>query len=84
MDIMMLDFDQWLEIGMRAGFVSPPVCHTHDGVPMSITEEADFMEGSDPCIHVMRCYESKEMKEAVEANSFTITEMRNPFRGEFN
>jgi hypothetical protein len=51
---------------------------------MSITEEADFMEGQDPCIHVMRCYESKEMKEAVEANSFAIIEMRNPFRGEFN
>ena len=42
MDIMQLDFDQWLEIGVRSGWVSPPVCYTHDGLPTSVTEDAEF------------------------------------------
>jgi hypothetical protein len=73
-------FDEWLEIGMKAGWVSPPVCETHDGTPMSITEEAEYLDGSDPCIFVMRTYESPEHKEAVEANSPAAV-WRNPFRG---
>ena len=51
MDIMELDFDQWLEIGVRSGWVSPPVCYTHDGLPTSVTEDAEFEDGSDPCVH---------------------------------
>jgi hypothetical protein len=44
---MELDFDQWLEIGVRSGWVSPPVCYTHDGLPTSVTEDAEFEDGSD-------------------------------------
>jgi hypothetical protein len=68
MDIMELDFDQWLEIGVRSGWVSPPVCYTHDGLPTSVTEDAEFEDGSDPCVHIMRCYESQAHKEAIELN----------------
>ena len=45
---------------------------------MSITEEAEFEDGSDPCIHMMRCYESQEHKEAIESNYSPAT-WRNPF-----
>jgi hypothetical protein len=78
-DIMKLSFDQWLEIGLRAGFTTPPVCSTHDGIPMTISEDAEFMDGSDPCVYVMRCYESNEVREAVEANCSAVI-WRNPYR----
>ena len=37
MDVMKLSMEQWLEIGLRAGYVSPPVCMNHDGFPTTIT-----------------------------------------------
>lgn len=81
MDIMTISYDQWLEIGLRSGWVSPPICETHDGPPTSITEEAEFIDGSDPCLFVMRVYESEEHREAVEANCPAAV-WRNPFREE--
>jgi hypothetical protein len=78
-----MTYDQWLEIGLRAGWVSPPVCASHDGLPTSITEDAEYIDGSDPCMFVMRAYESPEHKEAVEANCFAAV-WRNPFRGQDN
>ena len=83
MELLSFDFETWLEIGIRAGYVSPPVCTTHDGIPMSITEEAEFEDGSDPCIHMMRCYESPEHKEAIESN-YSPALWRNPFRDDIN
>ena len=60
-------FDSWLEFGYKAGWVGAPVCYTHDGLPTSALEDEDFEE-SDPCIHIIRCYEDDETKLAVEAN----------------
>ena len=79
MDVMQLEFTQWLEIGVRNGFVSPPVCYTHDGVPTTLTEDTEFEEGSDPCLHIMRCYESPDQKESVELN-FSPAVWRNNYR----
>lgn len=45
---------------------------------MTITEDAEFMDGSDPCVYVMRCYESDEEREAVEANCSSVL-WRNPY-----
>ena len=81
MDIMELDFDNWLEIGVRSGWVSPPVCYTHDGLPTSVTEDAEFEDGSDPCVHIMRCYESQAHKEAIELN-YSPAIWRNAFPDE--
>lgn len=78
---MFPDFSTWLKAGMDNGWISPPVCYTHDGIPMSITEDAEFTDGSDPCIHIIRCYEDRQQKEQIEANSFQ-TVWRNPFRNE--
>lgn len=62
-----LDFEEWLKLGVEAGWIGAPVCHTHDGLPLSAAEEAEFEE-SDPCVHILRLYEDAESKAAVEAN----------------
>ncbi len=63
-----VDFDEWLEEGYVRGWIGPPVCETHDGMPMSDEELAEFDNGSDPCIHILRLYEDKESKDAVECS----------------
>lgn len=62
-----MDYDQWLLIGQKNNWVGPAVCYTHDGLPTSEAEDNEFSEG-DPCIHILRLYESKEIKDAVEDN----------------
>jgi hypothetical protein len=79
MDISNLSLEEWLEIGLKAEFVSPPVCMMHDGLPTTITEDAEMLDGSDPCVFLMRLYESPEHKEAIEAN-VPATKWRNPYR----
>lgn len=63
-----MELDEWLRYGMERNWCGPPVCSTHDGVPTSDSEESEFDEGSDPCIHVIRMYPDKETKLAVEIN----------------
>lgn len=63
-----IDFNDWLKIGMDNGFVGPPVCETHDGLPTSQDEDEEFEDGADPCIHVLRLYQDVEAKAAVERN----------------
>ena len=46
--------DEWLKIGIEEGFCSPPLCSTHDGMPMTEEEDADFEDGGDPCIPAVR------------------------------
>lgn len=66
--IQPLDFDTWLAQGMNLGWCGPAVCQTHDGTPVSEGEEAEFDEGYDPCLHILRLYADQETKEAVEVN----------------
>lgn len=54
---MMIDFDEWLGVGRENGWVSLPVCSTHDIVPLTELEASEFDEGGDPCVHVLRLYE---------------------------
>ena len=79
MDVTELTLEEWLEIGLKAGFTSPPICMMHDGLPTTITEDAEMLDGSDPCVFLMRLYESPEHKEAIEANN-SATQWRNPYR----
>lgn len=79
MDLTQITFDAWMEIGLVRGFVGPPVCSTHDGIPMTTDEEHEFEEGFDPCIHVIRPYESAEQRENIERNH-PATIFRNPLR----
>jgi hypothetical protein len=78
-DIMTISFDQWIEIGLRSGWVSPPICESHDGPALTISEEAEFFDGSDPCVFFMRVYHSDEHRQAVEENCPAAV-WRNPFR----
>ncbi len=61
---MMNDFDEWLAIGKANKWVSDSVCSTHDSIPVTPDEDAEFEEG-DPCIHVLRLFESPEDYDAV-------------------
>ena len=64
-----LDFDAWLAYGYQQGFCGPAVCETHDGLPTSAVEDSDAEEsGEYPCIHILRLYESKDVKAEVEEN----------------
>jgi hypothetical protein len=77
MDLSKIDFDTWMEIGLHRGFVGPPVCSTHDGIPYTLEEEEEFEDGLDPCVHVIRPYSSLEEKKSVEENHPPTT-WRNP------
>jgi hypothetical protein len=67
-----LDFEEWLRIGLRNAWGGPPVCYTHDGLPLSEAEDEEFSEG-DPCIHIIRLYESGQHKKDVEDNHSAST-----------
>lgn len=56
--------EEWMEYGWRHGWCSPPVCEVHDGLPMSDEES----EEDEPCLHVIRLYESPEHKAAIESD----------------
>lgn len=62
-----MDFDTWLQEGIKNAWVGPAVCYTHDGLPTTPEEDEEFEE-SDPCIHILRLYDGVEMKLAVEEN----------------
>lgn len=59
-------FQEWLEQGYRNGWVGPPVCEIHDGFPMSEDELSELDAGNDPCMHMLRLYETAEHKAAIE------------------
>ena len=63
-----LSFDEWMKIGIERGWCGPPVCYTHDGLPTTEADDAEWDSGSDPCIHIIRLYEDAEHKKAVEEN----------------
>jgi hypothetical protein len=60
-----MTLDEWVKFGYAQGWVSPPVCQTHDGTPMSKSEDDAFNTG-DPCIRIMRLYDNAEHKGAIE------------------
>lgn len=65
---MALTFDEWMAFGITKGWCGPPVCYTHDGLPMAEQEDMEFAEGQDPCLHIVRLYEDNEMKNKIEEN----------------
>lgn len=48
--------DEWIDLGVEQGWCSQPVCATHDGVPNTFDEDAEWDEGGDPCQHVVRLW----------------------------
>jgi hypothetical protein len=45
------------------------VCYSHDGVPMTATEIEELDTGEEPCLHVIRLYESMDQKKGCEAQN---------------
>jgi hypothetical protein len=74
-----LTFELWLEVGVRQGWATAPVCYTHDGLPMTSEEEQELYEG-DPCIHIIRLCETPEEQAAIEADH-TPSQWRRSNRG---
>ena len=63
-----ISFDQWMAYGISKGWCGPPVCYVHDGLPTTPQEDDEWIEGNDPCMHIVRMYEDDEQKLAVEEN----------------
>jgi hypothetical protein len=53
-------FETWLAEGRRKGWITGPVCATHEGIPATEDEEAAWEEGHDPCHHVLRLWSEGE------------------------
>jgi hypothetical protein len=50
-----LGIRDWLKIGIDKGWVTEAFCNTHDGDPYMTDEEAaDWEDGGDPCMHVVK------------------------------
>ena len=61
-----MTFDEWIKAGLREGFCGPPVCYTHDGLPMSNQEDDSWNDGDEPCLHIIRLYSDAEHKASIE------------------
>lgn len=64
----MVEMDQttWLRYGWEKGWAGPPICYTHDGLPMSNDELEDWDNGEDICISIIRLYDDQKHRLAVE------------------
>ena len=62
-----LTAEKWIEYGIKRGWCGPPVCATHDGIPMTEDEELE-MEQYDPCLTIIRLYDDEMMRDEVEQN----------------
>ena len=49
-------FWDWLSYGIEKGWVSEPVCGTHDVIPQTVEGTRAWNDGQDPCEHVVRLW----------------------------
>lgn len=61
-------FEDWLLLGMNNGWISKPVCSTHDGLPTTHEEDTEWEDGGDPCIYAVRLFADDAERKAVEDN----------------
>jgi hypothetical protein len=53
----MNDFDDWYQLGIDKGWISPGFCFTHDGdAYMNEEEEKAWEDGGDPCCPVVKVF----------------------------
>jgi hypothetical protein len=52
-----VSFEEWVRIGIENNYSGPPVCYTHDALPMSDAEGRQWLENPDICLLVMRVYD---------------------------
>jgi hypothetical protein len=51
-----MDFEDWLLMGIDAGWISVVACATHNGVPLAPGKDAAWEAGWDPCQPVVRVW----------------------------
>lgn len=56
-------FVTWLNQGIDEGWISPPFCANHDGLPLTVAEKAhdDADEILEHCIHEVRLLASGDV-----------------------
>lgn len=54
-----MTIDEWLQIGYKNKWAFPPQCDTHEGTPLSDEEDRAFGDGEDPCVVVMRVFNTE-------------------------
>jgi hypothetical protein len=57
-------FIAWHRFGVFMGWIGPAECETHLGLPLTPTEQAEFEDGSDPCIYALRLFHSRADQKA--------------------
>lgn len=62
------NFNDWLMIGIDNGWVSRPVCSTHEGLPTNREEDLEWDEGGDPCIYAVRLFSDENERQSVYEN----------------
>ena len=48
------EFYIWLRNGIARGWITEPLCCTHDGGPISDEESAEFDEFGEACLHHLK------------------------------
>lgn len=51
---------EWYQHGIKMKWIGPVTCDTHEGVGLTEAEEQEFEDGGDPCIRVLRVFDSAE------------------------
>jgi hypothetical protein len=53
-----VSLEEWYLYGIKKQWITPPFCYTHDGDPyMTPEEEAEWDEGGDPCMLIIKLIE---------------------------
>lgn len=52
-----MDYVEWINYGMKEGWISHIHCYTHDGPDMTEEEVDAWDRGEDPCIAMVRIWE---------------------------
>jgi len=55
LDLDESDYEHWLHQGISSGWVEG-ACATHDGIPRTDAEEAEWEKGLDPCEPILRLW----------------------------
>lgn len=57
-----MTFEEWVLYGVNRGYCTDVSCYTHDGFILTEEENAEFDEGGDPCVPVLRVWNTTEQQ----------------------
>jgi hypothetical protein len=67
-----MTFDEWLQYGIDNKFCSEQFCLTHEGEPITETEEVLWSAGQDPCAHMVRLGDYDRWEEDATAYAASV------------